>query len=68
MGDAPCFGKKRPGEAMLHAALKTKKAAGLSAGGFLLDKIYNFSAEHRQTGPIKIKPIIKISVCKMVRH
>ncbi len=53
---------------MLHAALKTKKAAGLSAGGFLLDKIYNFSAEHRQTGPIKIKPIIKISVCKMVRH
>jgi len=35
MGDAPFFQKtKGPVEAMLHAALKTKKAAGLSAGGF----------------------------------
>jgi hypothetical protein len=25
---------KGPGEAMLHAALRTEKAAGLSAGGF----------------------------------
>jgi len=36
MGDAPFFKAKGPGEAMLPAALKNKKAAGLSAGGFLL--------------------------------
>jgi hypothetical protein len=66
MGDAPCFDKKRPGEACL-AALRIKKAAGLSTGGLLLNKIY-LSAELRQTGSIIIKPIIKKSVRKMICH